>query len=193
MLRIAAAADVPAILDIYAPYVRCSTATFEYEPPTLEEFTRRFETITAQYPWLVWEEEGQVLGYAYASAPYTRPAYAWCAEASVYLRPQARGRGIAGKLYGALEAILTAQDYHVLYSLICSENRDSLRFHQKMGYSLRGDFPDCGYKFGRWLGMLWMEKRLKSTDSPRNPPIPWWRVVENDEIMSDILDRMSLS
>ena len=77
MLRIATPADIPAILEIYGPYVLSSTATFEYTVPTLEEFTSRFDTITAQYPWLVWEEAGKILGYAYASAPYTRAAYAW--------------------------------------------------------------------------------------------------------------------
>ena len=94
MLRIATAADIPAMLDIYGPYVLTSTATFEYEVPTATEFRDRFDSITTQYPWLVWEEDGNILGYAYASAPYSRAAYAWCAEPSIYLNSQARGRGI---------------------------------------------------------------------------------------------------
>ena len=105
-VRIAKVEDIPAILAIYAPYVLNSTATFEYEVPTLEEFTQRFRDITAQFPWLVWEEKGQILGYAYASPPYSRAAYQWCAEPSVYLHPEARGKGIGRALYAALEAIL---------------------------------------------------------------------------------------
>ena len=101
-IRFAQSRDLPAMLEIYRPYVLNTTYSFEYEPPTLEEFTSRFDTITAQYPWLVWEEAGKILGYAYASAPYTRAAYAWCAEPSIYLHPDAKGRGIGTKLYTAL-------------------------------------------------------------------------------------------
>ena len=102
MIRIANEADIPAILKIYAPYVLTSTATFEYTVPTLEEFTHRFREITRQYPWILWEEDGEILGYAYASAPYTRAAYAWCAEPSIYLRGDVRGRGLGTKLYACL-------------------------------------------------------------------------------------------
>ena len=94
MLRIAAEEDVSAMLAIYRPYVLTSTATFEYDPPSEEEFLRRYHDITAQFPWLLWEEDGQILGYAYASLPFTRAAYAWCAEPTIYLKSQARGTGI---------------------------------------------------------------------------------------------------
>ena len=83
MIRMAVEADVPAMLAIYSPYVLNTTASFEYEPPTQAEFLERFRRITRQFPWLVWEEEGEILGYAYGSLPFERAAYAWCAEASV--------------------------------------------------------------------------------------------------------------
>ena len=118
MIRIAEERDIPAILEIYGPYVLNTTITFEYDVPTREEFTRRFRDITRQFPWLVYEEDGEILGYAYASAPYARAAYAWCAEPSVYLKPEARGRGIGRKLYAALEQILDCQGYQVLYALV---------------------------------------------------------------------------
>lgn len=178
MIRPATKKDIPAILDIYAPYVLNTTITFEYTVPTLEEFTSRFESVTSQYPWLVWEEAGEILGYVYASAPYTRIAYAWCAEPSVYLKPEARGRGIGRKLYAALEEILSAQGYQILYTLITDENSDSLNFHAKMGYIHRVLFPDCGFKFGRWVGVVWMEKRLKSVEIPSGLPIPWLKLVQ---------------
>ena len=193
MIRIACEADVPAILDIYAPYILHSTASFEYEVPSEEEFLARFQSYTAQFPWLVWEEAGEILGYAYASPPYTRAAYRWCAEPSVYLKPQARGKGIAAKLYDALEKILLFQGYQVLYALVTSENSASLRFHQKRGYIIRGDFPDCGFKFGRWLGLFWLEKRLKSVEIPSNPPTPWQALMQDAKKFSDILDILSLS
>jgi phosphinothricin acetyltransferase len=192
MIRIATLADVPAILDIYAPYVLTTTATFEYDVPTLAEFTKRFQSITEKFPWLLWEEDGEILGYAYASPPYTRAAYSWCAEPTVYLRPEARGKGIAQKLYAVLEMILKKQGFQVLYALITEENRASLRFHEKCGYILRVNFPACGYKFGRWLGLCWMEKRLNVVESPSDFPTAWRSIVENAEILDDILYSLSL-
>ena len=192
MLRIAKASDTEAMLAIYAPYVLTTTATFEYDPPSQTEFDRRFETITAQFPWLVWEEEGEIMGYTYASPPYTRAAYAWCAEPTIYLRPEARGRGIGRALYTELERILYRQGYCVLYALICEENRNSLAFHEKNGYHIAAHFPNCGFKFNRWLGLFWMEKRLKSVEIPMECPISWDGVVQNAEFCSDILDNLSI-
>ena len=137
MLRAASEADVPAMLDIYAPFVRNTTVTFEYDVPAQAEFLRRFREITAQFPWLVWEENGEILGYAYASAPFTRDAYRWCAEDSVYLRPEAQGQGIGQALCGAVEEILTRQGYRRIYAIISSENRKSISIHQKIGYHYR--------------------------------------------------------
>ena len=193
MLRIATENDVSRILEIYAPYILTSTATFEYDVPTESEFLQRFRDITAQFPWLVWEENGKISGYAYASAPYTRAAFSWCAEPTVYLAPDAQGRGIARKLYSALEKLLEIQGYQVLYALITAENIPSIRFHQKCGYTLQGDFPDCGFKFGRWLGLFWMEKRLNSVESPSNYPVPWLVVRQDAQRIFNILDILSLS
>ncbi len=181
MIRPATEKDIPEILEIYAPYVLTSTATFEYDVPCRKEFMQRFFTITAQYPWLVWEESGQILGYAYASPPFSRAAYSWCAEPTVYLQPEAQGKGIAKKLYAVLEQILMRQGYQVLYALICSENQESLRFHAKSGYVIRGELPDCGYKFNRWVGLVWMEKRLKIVESPSGFPKSWLSIVQDAE------------
>lgn len=193
MLRIARREDVSAMLAIYTPYVLHSTATFEYDPPDLTEFYRRFDTYTRQFPWLVWEENGEIGGYAYASPPYSRPAYGWCAEPTVYLKPETKGRGVGRKLYQALEAILKAQGYQLMYALVCEENEASFRFHQSLGYEKRAFFPNCGYKFGRWMGLFWMEKRLSEVKIPNGPPTAWLSIVQNAESFKIFLDDLSLS
>ncbi len=192
MIRIATEGDIPAILDIYGPYILNTTASFEYEIPSRESFLQRFRSYTAQFPWLVWEENGEILGYAYGSPPYSRAAYAWCAEPSVYLRPEAQGRGIGTKLYAALEKILELQGYQVLYALITQENAVSVGFHLHTGYSHRAFFPDCGFKFGRWLGLYWMEKRLKPVETPIVFPESWSVIIKDAQKFGDILSILSL-
>ena len=193
MIRPATEKDVPEILEIYAPYVENTTVTFEYDVPCHRSFLQRFYEITAQYPWLVWEEEGHILGYAYASAPYSRPAFSWCAEPSIYLRDEAKRRGIGKMLYAALEKILEIQGYQVLYALITADNLDSIRFHENAGYKTSVEFPACGFKFGRWLGLIWMEKRLKIVQTPSGFPKSWLSIVQDGERFSNILDSLSLS
>lgn len=193
MIRFATAADIPAMLAIYEPYVKNTCYSFEYTVPTVETFTARFETYTRQMPWLVWEEEGTVLGYAYGSLPFTRAAYAWCGEVSIYLSPQIQGKGVGRMLYTALEELLWRQGYRVIYALITTENQGSLRFHEKMGYRQTAVLPGCGFKFGRWLGIVWMEKRAKTVDLPTFPPVPWRDIVENDRKLAEFLANLSLS
>ena len=192
MIRFATEKDIPAMLAIYAPYVENTTFSFEYVPPTPEQFLERFRKYTTQCPWLVWEENDRVLGYAYGSLPFERAAYAWCAEVSIYLAPEIQGRGIGRKLYAAVEEILWRQGYRIIYALITSENEGSLRFHEKVGYTYCAQFPGCGIKFGRSLGVIWMEKRSDSVSLPAQMPNPWFSVVENDRKLSDVLASLSL-
>ena len=193
MIRIATEKDVPAMLAIYAPYVENTTYSFEYAPPTQEQFVQRFVKYTRQCPWLVWEEDGNVLGYAYASLPFERAAYSWCAEVSIYLAPEIHGRGIGRQLYAAVEEIIWRQGYRTIYSLITSENTGSIAFHEKVGYQYCTEFPGCGLKFGKWLGVIWMEKRSKATDIPESFPIPWRNIVENNRNLMDVLASLPLS
>lgn len=192
-LRIATLQDLPQILSIYGPYVENTTVSFEYEVPTMEEFRTRFETFTQQFPWLVWEENGIIAGYAYACAPFSRAAYRWCAEPSIYLRPEYHGKGIGRKLYTALETILRMQGYHISYAIITSENTASMAFHRSMGYSLLAEFPRCAYKHSKCLGIIWMEKRLISAEMPSNMPVSFSSFVKNNENFTEILDILSLS
>ena len=192
MLRIAREADLPEMLEIYTPYVVHTTVSFEYAPPSPAEFRRRFAEFTKQFPWLVWEENGRLLGYAYASAPFSREAYQWCAEPTIYLREEAHGTGVARKLYAVLEEILFAQGYQVLYSLVCAENTPSIRFHEKNGYRVCAEFSRQGFKLGRWLDMLWLEKRPETANIPIAPPCKWSEIVQDAESLQNILDKLSI-
>lgn len=159
-IRLARETDVPAILDIYGPYIENTAITFEYTVPSAADFTARFRAITAVGPWLVAEEDGKLLGYAYLDRAFERTAYRWAADLSVYLSPEARGRGLGRVFYTLLERMGALQGYQLLYGLVTSENLASCRFHEAMGYRLTAVLPDCGYKLGRWHGVHWYEKRL---------------------------------
>lgn len=184
MIRFAKESDIPAILDIYGPYVLNTAISFEYNVPTLEEFTERFRGISAQFPWLVWEEDGTILGYAYGSLPFGREAYRWCAASSIYLAPDAQGRGIGKKLYAALEDLLKAQGYRKLYAIITSDNPGSLQFHEKVGFRFLAEFPDCGVKFSKLYSVVWMEKVLNSSEISQNFPKPVGEIVNIDSFLS---------
>ena len=192
MIRIAEERDLPEILSIYAPYILNTTHTFEYDVPTEEEFLRRFRSITAAFPWIVWEEDGRILGYAYGSAPFERAAYRWSCETSVYLRPEAQGRGIGRNLYTALEKLLSVQGFHKNYAIITSENTGSLAFHKSLGYRIAAELPGCAYKFDRRLGIVWMEKELNMPKIPSKFPDMWPFIRQHAEKISDILDNLYL-
>ena len=192
MIRIATERDVPEILSIYAPYVQNTTYSFEYDVPTQEAFLERFRTITARFPWIVWEEDGMILGYAYGSPLFSRAAYSWSCESSVYLRPEAKGRGIGRALYTVLEQILAYQGFMVNYAIVTSENLSSLAFHEKLGYHTAGQFSGCAFKFGKRLGIIWMEKEIKKTEIPLEFPDTWPFVRQDAEKFSYILDILSL-
>ena len=177
MIRFATEHDLPAMLDIYRPYVEKTTYSFEYEVPTPEVFRDRFRDHVAQFPWLVWEEAGTVLGYAYAGAPWERAAYRWCAEVSIYLAPEIHGRGIGRALYARLEEILARQGYRMVYAVITEENEGSIAFHAACGYRSLPTFRNAGFKHGRWLGVTWMEKELAGDALPNSFPRKWMDCV----------------
>ena len=192
MIRMATLADVPQILEIYRPYVENTAISFEYTVPTPDAFTKRFLGITEQFAWLVWEEAGKILGYAYGSLPFERAAYAWCAEDSLYLRPEAKKRGIGTKLLKCLEKFLELQGYRKVYAIITAENSVSLDFHRKNGYLCTATFENCGYKFGRWLGVTWMEKELPFVPFLGFFPISFPKIMQTDEKILHNLDIFSL-
>ena len=166
-IRSAKLKDAPALLGIYAPYVLETAITFEYDVPTEAEFARRIAETMKKYPYLVLEDGGEAVGYAYAGTFKARAAYDWAVETTIYLRRDAQGKGYGKALYTALEDELKRRHYLNAYACITWLDAEdeyvthlSPRFHERMGYRLCGTFRKCGYKFGRWYDMIWMEKWL---------------------------------
>ncbi len=169
-IRAAVPGDVPGMLEIYRPYVERTAVTFDWQTPSEAEFLRRFETVTQACPWLVWEQAGELLGYACAAPAFEKAAYAWCADVTIYLRPEARGRGIGTALYRRLEALLREQGYQILYALVTADNLPSIRFHEALGFVTVGTLADSGYKLGRWHSVMWMQKRIRDREAPKGFP-----------------------
>lgn len=166
-LRAATPDDAAKLLEIYAPYVTDTAITFEYDIPTIDDFHARIVHTLAKYPYIVAECDGNIVGYAYASAFHPRAAYGWAAEASIYVRRDMKRMGLGRTLYAALESALRAQGVlNINACIACPDvddeylTRNSIGFHMHMGYSMVGEFHKCGYKFGRWYNMVWMEKML---------------------------------
>ena len=165
IIRDATLSDAEAMLAIYAPYVEQTAITFEYDVPTLDDFRQRIKKIQEKYPWIVAEEDGRILGYAYASAFKERVAYQWSVETSIYVDGSVKRQGIGHRLHDRLEQQLKAQgilNMNACISYIEPEDEfltlDSVRFHEQLGYVKVAHFHLCGKKFGRWYDMIWMEK-----------------------------------
>ncbi len=171
MLRFAEPADAEALLAIYAQYIETSI-TFEYDLPTAEEFRRRIEDITATYPYLVYEEGGRVLGYAYAHRYRERAAYQWGAELSVYIDRSAHGFGLGKRLYAALIRLLRLQGVRTVYGVVTQPNEKSGRLHTAMGFTVAGIVRSAGYKAGAWHDVATYEKPIAPHDDPPAPLLP---------------------
>lgn len=160
VMRLASPEDAQAVHAIYAPYVSHSVATFEIEPPTVEQMRERIVHVLERYPYLVAEREGRILAFAYASTFRSRPAYDWSVETTIYAAPDAIGTGVAGLIYARLEELLAGMGIRSMYACIADPNPASERFHEKCGYVKAGSFTNCGFKHGTWLGITWWEKHI---------------------------------
>jgi L-amino acid N-acyltransferase YncA len=161
-LRPASQGDLAAIAAIYEPEVRHGTATFELEPPDAAELGRRLAKVRAAgLPWLVAELDGRVGGYAYAAPYRDRPAYRFTVEDSVYLAAEARGRGLGQRLLGAvIEASRDAGMRQMVAVIGDSANVASVRLHRNCGFADVGTLRDVGFKLGRWLDTVLMQRSL---------------------------------
>ena len=157
MIRHAHPTDAPAICAIYNHYVLHTTITFEEIPVNDKEMEQRIATVQEKYPWLVYEEEGRIIGYAYASQWKPRSAYKHTVETSVYLAPEEKGRGIGRQLYSALIGELKKTDIHALIGGIALPNEASIKLHESIGYKKIGQFIEVGYKFNTWVDVGYWE------------------------------------
>ena len=167
VIRAATREDAGSLLKIYSYYVENTAISFEYVAPSLDEFSKRISSTLEKYPYIVLEDDGLIRGYAYAGAFHSRAAYAHCCEVTIYLDHDSKGNGYGKALYEALEKALKKMGIINLYACIADPEvedeyltKNSECFHQHMGYTKVGEFHKCGYKFGRWYNMIWMEKRI---------------------------------
>lgn len=185
-IRVARVEDAEALAAIYAPYVDHTAITFEYEPPTAEEFAKRMRSTLEFYPYLVAERNGEPIGYAYAGTFKGRPAYDWAVETSIYVAEGHEHEGIGRALHDALEQALAAQGILNMYACIAVPDgeddetltRNSEQFHAHLGYRLVGEFYRCGFKGGRWYNMVWMEKMLGEHGADQSSPRPFREVCD---------------
>jgi len=166
-IRTASPEDAAEILGIYKYYIENTSITFEWEVPSLEEFRSRIENTLQKYPYIVAVQNEKIIGYAYVSPFKTRAAYDWAVETSIYVQKDGKRHGTGRLLLENLESILKKMNILNVNACIAYPEtedeyltKDSVRFHEKMGYSMVGEFHKCGYKFNRWYNMVWMEKML---------------------------------
>ena len=181
MIRIATAADAAAIHAIYTPHVLSGMATFETEPPGEAVMRERIETRLRRYPWIVWEERGRLLAYAYASRFRERAAYDWIAETSIYVHEDAQRRGIARRLYATLLDGMRLQGINQAVGVITMPGEASVAMHEAMGFEPAGIWRKAGYKLGRWWDVGVWQKELQAPLLPPPAVIAFEQLRERDE------------
>ncbi len=157
MIRPATEADAQAICNIYNPYISDTIITFEEEPVAVEEMTQRIHETISSLPWIVIEDEGQVVGYAYASRWKSRCAYRYSVETTVYLSNAATGKGFGSLLYEHLIAELRQRSIHSLIGGIALPNAASVSLHEKFGFEKVAHFKEVGWKFNQWIDVGYWE------------------------------------
>ena len=168
-IRIATSDDAKELLNIYKYYVENTAITFEYDVPSIEEFSERIKNTLKKYPYLIAENEDGIYGYAYASAFKSRQAYDWAVETSIYVKNGDSRHGVGTLLYNELEKYLKLQNIINVNACIAYPNEKSEDFHKKFGYKTVAHFTKCGYKFGQWHDMIWMEKFIGDhTNNPKD-------------------------
>lgn len=176
IIKTASLDDAQSLLGIYAYYVENTAITFEYEVPTPEEFKNRILNTLKKYPYITANFNGETVGYAYTGAFKERAAYSHSVETSIYVKKGLSGKGVGKALYAELEKISKKQNVLNMNACISYTEKpdeylslNSPHFHEHLGYRTVGKFTECGYKFGKWYDMIWMEKMIgEHTDNP--PP-----------------------
>ena len=179
MIRFATKEDVGMLLRIYSQYID-TAISFEYALPTKEEFLQRIENIKRTYPYLVYEENDCIIGYAYANKYRDRDAYQWDAELSVYIDQTCTSKGVGHQLYESLIEMLKIQGVKTVYGLVTVPNKRSAKLHQSFGFTLVGTHVNTGYKCGKWQSVAIFEKGIAEYNIEPDPIIPICQVAEEE-------------
>jgi len=185
-IRRAEPADADRIQAIYAPIVSETAISFETTLPDVPEMRRRIEAQVERYPWLVFESDRSLLGYAYASSHRTREAYQWCVDVSVYVDPLYHRHGVGRALYAALLDLLRRQGFVNAYAGIALPNPSSVALHESFGFEPVGTYRRVGFKLGRWHDVLWLHLRLLEAPEPERAPLTTERLW-NDRGVEELL------
>jgi L-amino acid N-acyltransferase YncA len=168
-IRVATEFDAAQIADIYAPYVLETAISFEEVAPASSEVAARIASILKNYPYLVFEDAGRVLGYAYGSQHRAKPAYRWTVETTVYVDRDVHRAGIGRALYSKLLPLLTQQGFHSAFAGIVPPNDRSVGLHEVMGFTYLGTFAEVGFKFGKLQDLGWWQRALNAEPPTRDP------------------------
>jgi len=169
-IRFAEPTDAAGILAIYGPYCESTCVSFEIVAPTIEQIQGRIGRITADYPWLVGEIDGQIVGYVYASRHHERAAYRWSVDVAVYVAAGQHRRGVGRILYETLFSILREQGHFKAFAGITLPNDASVGLHESLGFRPAAVYRGVGHKFGRWLDVGWWQRDLQpERDNPTDP------------------------
>ena len=182
LIRLATASDAPAVQAIYAPYVRDTAISFEYDAPPVEEIRHRIASTSERYPYLVLEDRGEILGYAYASSLRGRRAYDWSIETTIYLRSDAVGRGMGRALYESLIPTLALLGYRQAYAGIALPNVASVALHQRVGFTHLGTYERVGWKLGQWHSVGWWQRLLDAPEGEPDAPMSIQQVAGTDPL-----------
>lgn len=170
VIRLARGGDAEAVLGIYAPVIRDTAISFEYEVPAESEMRRRILTTLEKFPWLVCEYDGVVLGYSYAGEHRDRAGYQWSVDVSVYVSASARRKGVGQAMYRSLVNLLVLQGFRKAYAGITLPNQGSVGLHESIGFQQVGVYREVGYKFGAWHDVGWWHMTLKESAAIPSPP-----------------------
>jgi L-amino acid N-acyltransferase YncA len=192
-IRFATPADASAVAEIYGPFCEDSPITFETERPSVGEIESRIRRIVERFPWLICENETEIIGYAYAGPHRDRAAYRWCVDVAIYLSGNCRGQGFGTALYTVLFQLLRIQGYFRAYAGITLPNPASIRLHQRLGFEPVGVYKRVGFKANAWHDVSWWALTLQPADRPPVEALPIRDALEREDFRALIQEANSLS
>lgn len=172
-IRSAVSEDSCAVAAIYRPYVEKTSVSFEYAAPTDEQYEARIRLVQDFFPFFVCEQEGRIVGFAYAHRLHEREAFSWSCETSIYVAQDRRGSGVGHALYARLLSALKEMGFAKAYAVLGCPNEESRLFHLREGFAEEGELKDVGYKRGAWHSVLYMSRQLNVWDTPPCKPISY--------------------